>query len=38
MNPKKKSAYTVPKLKDFSASALDEAVQNLLAAVVREAG
>jgi phenylalanyl-tRNA synthetase alpha chain len=38
MPPKKKSPYTVPKLKDFSASALDEAVQNLLAAVVREAG
>jgi phenylalanyl-tRNA synthetase alpha chain len=38
MPPKKKSAYTVPKLKDFSAAALDEAVQNLLAAVVREAG
>jgi phenylalanyl-tRNA synthetase alpha chain len=38
MNPKKKSAYSVPKLNDFSASALDEAVQNLLAAVVREAG
>jgi phenylalanyl-tRNA synthetase alpha chain len=37
MNPKKKSAYTVPKLKDFSTTALDEAVQNLLAAVVREA-
>jgi phenylalanyl-tRNA synthetase alpha chain len=38
MPPKKKSAYSVPKLNDFSASALDEAVQNLLAAVVREAG
>jgi phenylalanyl-tRNA synthetase alpha chain len=38
MNPKKKSAYSVPKLNDFSAAALDEAVQNLLAAVVREAG
>jgi phenylalanyl-tRNA synthetase alpha chain len=38
MPPKKKSAYTVPKLKDFSAAALDEAVQNLRAAVVREAG
>jgi phenylalanyl-tRNA synthetase alpha chain len=38
MPPKKKSAYTVPKLKDSSAAALDEAVQNLLAAVVREAG
>jgi phenylalanyl-tRNA synthetase alpha chain len=38
MTPKKKSAYTVPKLKDFSAAALDEAVQHLLAAVVREAG
>jgi len=38
MPPKKKSVYTVPNLKDFSASALDEAVQNLLAAVVREAG
>ena len=38
MGPKKKSAYTVPKLKEFSAAALDEAVKNLLAAVVREAG
>jgi phenylalanyl-tRNA synthetase alpha chain len=38
MPPKKKSEYSVPKLKDFSAAALDEAVQNLLAAVVREAG
>jgi phenylalanyl-tRNA synthetase alpha chain len=38
MSPKKKSAYSVPKLKDFSATALDEAVRNLLAAVVREAG
>ncbi|MGA9967389.1 MAG: phenylalanine--tRNA ligase subunit alpha [Terriglobales bacterium] len=38
MPPKKKSPYTVPKLKDFSATALDEAVQNLLVAVVREAG
>jgi phenylalanyl-tRNA synthetase alpha chain len=38
MPPKKKSPYTVPKLKDFSTTALDEAVQNLLAAVVREAG
>ena len=26
MSPKKKSAYTVPKLKDFSATALDKAV------------
>jgi phenylalanyl-tRNA synthetase alpha chain len=38
MPPKKKSAYTVPKLKDFSPAALDQAVQDLLAAVVREAG
>ncbi|MGA8734352.1 MAG: phenylalanine--tRNA ligase subunit alpha, partial [Terriglobales bacterium] len=38
MSPKKKSAYSVPKLKDFSAAALDEAVQDLLKAVVREAG
>jgi phenylalanyl-tRNA synthetase alpha chain len=38
MPAKKKSAYTVPKLKDFSPAALEEAVQDLLAAVVREAG
>jgi len=38
MSPKKKSEYTVPKLKDFSAAALDEAVKDLLAAVIREAG
>jgi len=38
MSPKKKSEYAVPKLKDFSAAALDEAVKDLLAAVTREAG
>jgi phenylalanyl-tRNA synthetase alpha chain len=38
MSPKKKSEYSVPKLKDFSATAVDAAVKNLLAAVVREAG
>jgi phenylalanyl-tRNA synthetase alpha chain len=38
MSPKKKSEYAVPKLKDFSAAALDEAVKDLLAAVIREAG
>jgi len=37
MSPKKKSEYAVPKLKDFSTAALDEAVKDLLAAVVREA-
>lgn len=37
MSPKKKSAYAVPKLKDFSGAALDEAVKDLLSAVVREA-
>jgi phenylalanyl-tRNA synthetase alpha chain len=37
MTPKKKSEYAVPKLKDFSAPALDEAVRNLVGAVVREA-
>jgi len=35
---KTKVPYTVPKLKDFSPAALDEAVRTLLAAVVREAG
>jgi phenylalanyl-tRNA synthetase alpha chain len=38
MSPKKKPEYTVPKLKDFSAAALDEAVKDLLAVVIREAG
>jgi phenylalanyl-tRNA synthetase alpha chain len=38
MSPKKQSAYAVPKLQDFSAAALDEAVKNLLAALGREAG
>jgi phenylalanyl-tRNA synthetase alpha chain len=36
MSPKKKSAYTVPKLKDFSAATLDEAVAKLLAALEEE--
>ena len=36
MSPKKKSAYTVPKLKDFSATALDKEVAKLLAAVEEE--
>src|ERR1700694_569580 len=36
MSPKKKSAYTVTKLKDFSAVALDEAVGKLLAALEEE--
>src|SRR5271169_4964645 len=38
MSPKKKSAYSVPKLKDFSGAALNDAVKDLLSAVVREAG
>jgi phenylalanyl-tRNA synthetase alpha chain len=37
MSPKKKSAYTVPKLKDFSAEALDKAAEKLLAALGHEA-
>jgi phenylalanyl-tRNA synthetase alpha chain len=37
MSPKKKSVYTVPKLKDFSAAALDEAVAKLRAALGQEA-
>src|ERR1700675_2647709 len=37
MSPKKKSAYTVPKLKDFSTEALDEAAERLLAALEHEA-
>ena len=37
MTPKKKSAYSVPKLKDFSPAALEKAAENLLAAVRREA-
>ena len=36
MSPKKKSAYTVPKLKDFSAVALDGAVEKLLAVLEAE--
>jgi len=36
MSPKKKSAYTVPKLKDFSAKALDKAGKELLAALEAE--
>src|SRR4051812_17735516 len=31
-------AYTVPKLKDFSAAALDKAVEKLLAALEQESG
>ncbi len=37
MSPKKKSAYTVPKLKDFSAATVDSAVDRLLAALDSEA-
>jgi phenylalanyl-tRNA synthetase alpha chain len=37
MSPKKKSAYAVPKLKDFSTAALDEAVAKLRAALGQEA-
>jgi phenylalanyl-tRNA synthetase alpha chain len=37
MSPKKTSTYTVPKLKDFSAAALDEAAKKLLAALEAEA-
>jgi len=36
MSPKKQSAYAVPKLQDFSAAALDEAVKKLLAALEEE--
>jgi phenylalanyl-tRNA synthetase alpha chain len=36
MSPKKKSAYTVPKLKDFSAATFDEASAKLLAAIKEE--
>ena len=36
MSPKKKSAYSVPKLKDFSATALDKAVTELLSALEEE--
>jgi phenylalanyl-tRNA synthetase alpha chain len=38
MPPKKKSAYSVPKLKDFSAVAVDKAVGDLLTALGKEAG
>src|SRR5579872_5678513 len=37
MSPKKKSAYTVPKLKDFSTAALDKEVAKLRAAIDEEA-
>jgi phenylalanyl-tRNA synthetase alpha chain len=37
MSPKKKSAYSVPKLKDFSAASLDKAAEKLLAALENEA-
>jgi phenylalanyl-tRNA synthetase alpha chain len=37
MSPKKKSAYTVPKLKDFSVKTLDKAGESLLAALGHEA-
>ena len=37
MSPKKKSAYAVPKLKDFSAEALDKEVAKLRAALQEEA-
>ena len=36
MSPKKKSAYTVPKLKDFSAAALERAAKELLSALASE--
>jgi phenylalanyl-tRNA synthetase alpha chain len=36
MPPKKKSAYTVPKLKDFSATALGKAAKDLLSALAEE--
>src|SRR5207245_10132033 len=37
MSPKKKSAYTVPKLKNFSAATVDSAVDKLLSALDSEA-
>jgi phenylalanyl-tRNA synthetase alpha chain len=37
MPPKKKSAYSVPKLKDFSISAIDAATRELLSALEQEA-
>jgi phenylalanyl-tRNA synthetase alpha chain len=37
MSPKKKSAYSVPKLKDFTAATVDGAVDKLLAALDSEA-
>ena len=37
MSPKKQSAYAVPKLKDFSPTALDKAAEKLLAALENEA-
>src|ERR1700685_3585195 len=36
MPPKKKSAYAVPKLKDFSATALEKAAKDLLSALAAE--
>ncbi len=36
MSPKKKSAYSVPKLKDFSATALGKAAKDLLSALAEE--
>jgi phenylalanyl-tRNA synthetase alpha chain len=36
MSPKKKSAYAVPKLKDFSAAALEKAAKELLSALAAE--
>jgi phenylalanyl-tRNA synthetase alpha chain len=36
MSPKKKSAYAVPKLKDFSAAALEKAANELLSALAAE--
>jgi phenylalanyl-tRNA synthetase alpha chain len=36
MSPKKKSAYAVPKLKDFSAAALEKAARDLLSALAAE--
>ena len=37
MSPKKKSEYSVPKLKDFSAATLDKAAEKLLTALDKEA-
>jgi len=37
MSPKKQSAYAVPKLKDFSPTALDKSAEKLLAALENEA-